>query len=595
MQTARLLIGLCVLSIAPIVNAAPPRITASPSASYAFPSNSHGALCDAREPSASDDGSIPRLTFWSHRGTDEWVQYDFNKPAEVSSVEVYWFDDRPGGGCRVPLSWKLLHEVGYTWLPLPGATEHGVAADTYNKVTFDPVVVSSLRLQVRLQPGMSAGILEWKINGQSPKLWKLGPVGDGKNDNIPSGFDFLATRLALAALCDALGSEASETQTVLARVDELLDRFLSARSRAGFGEASALATMRQAVEELTEIQTKHGPHLTLPRLYEVDPDRCLRLMIHLDWLQQDREDATAIGFLPLATLVIDELAAAGGPLAARRDQMLASVVSPGDPRWMQLYLDACDRRRAELLRPHADVLQTIVFTKHHDIGGQHYAYTEDVSDSPYRDNNPFPNTGKLCLLEMDGAYGKVRTLIDEPEGLIRDPEVSFDGKRILFAWRKSMTEDDYHLYEMTVDDGAIRQLTSGRGVADYEPAYLPNGDIIFNSSRCQQIVDCWWADVSNLFTCDGDGRFLRRISFDQVHTNYPKVLADGRVIYTRWDYNDRGQLFPQPLFQMNADGTGQTEFYGNNSWFPTTILHARGIPGSHKLLCVLSGHHTYQK
>ena len=72
-------------------------------------------------------------------------------------------------------------------------------------------------------------------------------------------------------------------------------------------------------------------------------------------------------------------------------------------------------------------------------------------------------------------------------------------------------------------------------------------------------------------------------------------MPDGRVIYTRWDYNDRGQLFPQPLFQMNPDGTTQQEFYGNNSWFPTTILHARGIPGTQKVVCILSGHHTYQK
>ena len=158
-----------------------------------------------------------------------------------------------------------------------------------------------------------------------------------------------------------------------------------------------------------------------------------------------------------------------------------------------------------------------------------------------------------------------------------------------------MTDDDYHLYEMNVADRSLRQLTFGQGVADIEPAYLAGGDIIFNSSRCQQIVDCWWADVSNLYTCDGDGRFLRRLSFDQVHTNYPQVLSDGRVIYTRWDYNDRGQLFPQPLFEMNPDGTAQRGYYGNSSWFPTTILHARGIPGTQKLVCVLSGHHTYQK
>ena len=80
-----------------------------------------------------------------------------------------------------------------------------------------------------------------------------------------------------------------------------------------------------------------------------------------------------------------------------------------------------------------------------------------------------------------------------------------------------------------------------------------------------------------------------------MHSNYPTVTEDGRVIYTRWDYNDRGQIYPQGLFQMNQDGTGQTELYGNNSFFPTTILHARSIPGTGKIVCVFSGHHSRQK
>jgi len=108
-------------------------------------------------------------------------------------------------------------------------------------------------------------------------------------------------------------------------------------------------------------------------------------------------------------------------------------------------------------------------------------------------------------------------------------------------------------------------------------------------------VDCWWTEVSNLYVMDGDGRFMRRVGFDQVHTNYPTTLDDGRVIYTRWDYHDRGQIYPQPLFQMNADGTAQREYYGNSSYFPTTIMHARGIPGTQKVVAVMSGHHNHQR
>lgn len=95
---------------------------------------------------------------------------------------------------------------------------------------------------------------------------------------------------------------------------------------------------------------------------------------------------------------------------------------------------------------------------------------------------------------------------------------------------------------------------------------------------------------------NGDGKYMRRIGYDQVHTNYPQVHpTSGLVTYTRWEYNDRGQIYPQPLFRMYPNGAQQTEFYGNNSYFPTAILHARGIPGTGKVLAVLSGHHTHQR
>jgi Tol biopolymer transport system component len=67
-------------------------------------------------------------------------------------------------------------------------------------------------------------------------------------------------------------------------------------------------------------------------------------------------------------------------------------------------------------------------------------------------------------------------------------DVSFDGKRALFAWKKgpNITDDDYHLYEMDLATKKSRQITSDKGVADYEARYLPSGDIIFASSRCTQ-------------------------------------------------------------------------------------------------------------
>jgi hypothetical protein len=334
------------------------------------------------------------------------------------------------------------------------------------------------------------------------------------------------------------------------------------------------------------------PSQSVARALKDFPEDRLRLEIVADWVAQDGLDGDGLTAEAIGR-VLNELGPAAEKFRAEFASVTKTRLPASDPRWAELYLRACEARRALRLQPHHNELRQIVFTKHYDLGGSHYAYTEGQSDA--QRERHFQPGSSLCILEMDGSYGTVRTLVDDPEGVIRDPDVSYDGRRVLFAWKKSLDDDDYHLYEINLADGKIRQLTSGLGFADYEGAYLPSGEIVFTSSRCVQTVDCWWTEVSNLFTCNADGRHMRQLSFDQVHDNLPTVTHDGRVIYTRWDYNDRGQIYPQSLFRMNQDGTGQTELYGNNSYFPTTILHARSIPGTGKYVCIISGHHTRQK
>ncbi len=267
-----------------------------------------------------------------------------------------------------------------------------------------------------------------------------------------------------------------------------------------------------------------------------------------------------------------------------------------DPQWRQLYQKACQARRLERLALISDFSPSWIYTKHYVIGASHYAYTEDVSDEMYKDfSRDRRDGGQLCKMTIQpNGQIKNEVLYETREGTIRDPDVSWDGDKILFSMRRHFTKDDFHLYEYEVKTKKLRQLTFGLGFADIEPVYLPNGDILFTSTRCVQITDCWWTEVSNFYTIDSEGRGMRRVSFDQVTVNYPKVLNDGRVIYTRWDYNDRGQIYPQPMFVMNSDATGQTEYYGNNSYFPTTIMHGRPIPDSNKVIAIAAGHHTYQ-
>jgi hypothetical protein len=136
---------------------------ARPSASHVWKGDTLAALNDRREPRSSGDRTLPRMTWWPHRGGTEWVQYDFGSFVEVRASEVYWFDDRERGECRVPRGWRLLYRAGDAWCVVPGALGAGVAPDAWNRLEHDAVTTTALRIEADLQAGCSAGILEWRL------------------------------------------------------------------------------------------------------------------------------------------------------------------------------------------------------------------------------------------------------------------------------------------------------------------------------------------------------------------------------------------------------------------------------------------------
>jgi hypothetical protein len=343
----------------------------------------------------------------------------------------------------------------------------------------------------------------------------------------------------------------------------------------------------EAILALTTNTTPAEAASAWQRLAQRHPQPC-------DWMQQDfKTSAWTWLSRPDKATVRKMIAHVREELGQSNDVQKAEPAAPRDlPGLLTAYVELCETRRARRLQGPQEHLPGIIFTKHHNLGGSHYAYAEGQSDA--QNERHFDPGSALCLLTWKAGSPEEITLLEDPRGVIRDPDVSYDGQRVLFAWKKSDRKDDYHLYEMTLATREIRQLTQGLGAADYEGVYLPNGDILFNSTRCVQTVDCWWTEVSNLYRCDGNGGNLRRVTVDQVHDNFPTVTGDGRILYTRWEYNDRSQIFPQPLMQMMADGTGQTAFYGGNSWFPTTLLHARNIPQTQKVIAIATGHHTLQ-
>ena len=186
--------------------------------------------------------------------------------------------------------------------------------------------------------------------------------------------------------------------------------------------------------------------------------------------------------------------------------------------------------------------------------------------------------------------GEVKTIIETSEGLIRDPEVHFDGRKIIFSMRKNI-EDDYHIYQIDADGSGLKQLTCTRGVADFDPLYLPDDGIVFSSTREPKYCMCNRHIMGNLFRMDADGANIHQIGKSTLHEGHGTLLPDGRILYDRWEYVDRNFGDAQGLWTVNPDGTNHAVYWGNNTWSPGGVIDARSIPTTEKVLCILGSCH----
>ena len=241
---------------------------------------------------------------------------------------------------------------------------------------------------------------------------------------------------------------------------------------------------------------------------------------------------------------------------------------------------------AEFRRGPMSNITDVVFCarKPNPTDGHWYAnfgyYAHDANRKAWREGT------KLCRLNLD--TGKIITLLEDPRGGIRDPQVHYDGGKILFAYRKGGTEN-YLLYEINVDGSSLRQITTGE-FDDFEPSYLPDGNIVFVSSRCERWVNCWLTQVAVLHRCGPKGENLHAISSNNEQDNTPWPLPDGRILYTRWEYVDRSQVDYHHLWVANPDGTDQMNWYGN--LHPGTLMiDAKPIPDSDKVVAIFSPGH----
>ncbi len=196
------------------------------------------------------------------------------------------------------------------------------------------------------------------------------------------------------------------------------------------------------------------------------------------------------------------------------------------------------------------------------------------------------------LYKYDLGSDTLTTLIEDPEGTIRDPAVHYDGRTIVFSWRKGGT-DQFHLYSINADGSALGQLTFGE-YDDIEPAWLPDGGIVFVSSRCRRWVNCWLTQVAVVHRCDADGKHIVPLSANLEHDNTPWPMPDGRILYTRWEYVDRSQVDYHHLWTMNPDGTAQQVYFGN--MHPGGVfIDAKAVPGTDDVVFINSPGHGLQE
>ena len=193
-----------------------------------------------------------------------------------------------------------------------------------------------------------------------------------------------------------------------------------------------------------------------------------------------------------------------------------------------------------------------------------------------------------CLRLAEPAA--VTTLLSSEAGMIRDPEVHFEGDRIIFSMRQD-PGDDYHLYEIGADGSGLTQRTGGAGVSDIDPLYLPDESVVFSSTREPKYCMCNRHIMANLHRLDSETGKIYQIGKSTLFEGHGSLLPDGRVLYYRWEYVDRNFGDAQALWTTHPDGTNHAVYWGNNTNSPGGVIDGRAIPGTQRAIGVFGACH----
>jgi len=275
-----------------------------------------------------------------------------------------------------------------------------------------------------------------------------------------------------------------------------------------------------------------------------------------------------------------------------------------------LYTQACGLRRRIAFANPMLIFKRILFIKRHDPGGPFHMCDQ------YYGCNAKPGGGLFVLSDPFGSEPKVTDLLDGAVvekgrlkgkelagGAFLSPELSFDGRTVLFAYTECGAKKTYtwgpgiswHLFKVGADGTGLAQLTDG-DADDFDPCFLPNGRVAFISLRRGGYLRCGrHCPVYTLFSMEPDGSDIVTLSFHETHEWHPSVTNEGLIAYTRWDYVDRDTNVAHHIWVCYPDGRAPRAFHGNyperresRPWMEMSI---RAIPGSRRFVASTGAHH----
>ena len=283
-----------------------------------------------------------------------------------------------------------------------------------------------------------------------------------------------------------------------------------------------------------------------------------------------------------------------GDLSRRTQDTLreATTGTPADPDggWPALFEGAC-ALHDDLLLDRID-FDALLFVKRKPFDSE-----QPFMDAHHCYNRPGGGIYRLSPVRPDG---RVTPVVDSlGPGVYRDLCLDWDARKLLFAFGNGADRgppgvtaaQSYSVYEAGIDGTGLRRVTSGPK-NDCEPFYLPNGQIGFTSDRSEQYVMCGSnIHVANLFVMEHDGSGIRQLSYNVFNDFNPSILPDGRILYSRWEYNERSVTSLHGPFTIRPDGRMMAPYYGNASIRPNVVMFPRSVPGSTKIMALFTGHH----